>query len=91
VAPAAAGETAPANAPDVVLMKTGDLFRGTIAERLQSETTVVLMTGETRRIPATEVHYAGPSQQTPKPEPAPAADDAETSEEEENERSGSSC
>jgi hypothetical protein len=63
---------APASAPDVVLLQNGDLFRGTIAEKVSTHTTIVLLTGETRRFEAAQIRYAGPAEQLPKSEPAPA-------------------
>jgi hypothetical protein len=66
-----------AHAPDVVLLKNGDLFRGTIAQRLQSHTMIVLVTGETKRFEASEVRYAGPAEQLPGPEDDAAAPPAE--------------
>jgi len=77
-------EQAPVSAPDVVLLKNGDLFRGTIAEKLQTHTTIVLLTGETRRIPAADIRYAGPADQLPKPAPATSAVEEEVEEEEED-------
>ena len=54
--------------PDIVRMKDGGLLRGTIAESVPgSFVTIVLLTGETRKIAFSEVDYAGPADAAPKP------------------------
>jgi hypothetical protein len=69
----AAAQTAPA-APDVVRLRDGGLLRGTIAELVPSDhVTILLITGETRRIAAAEVAFAGPVEEAPRPPTAPAA------------------
>jgi hypothetical protein len=64
-APAAA-----ATAPDLVRLKNGGMLRGTIAESEPGQSvTIVLLTGETRKISAADLRYAGPANAAP---PAPA-------------------
>jgi hypothetical protein len=84
-APAAAQETeaaesesapAPAGAatkpPDIVRLKNGGLIRGTISELVPDDAVVILMvTGETRRVPMAEVEYAGPDEPAEHQAPAP--------------------
>jgi len=54
--------------PDIVRMKNGGLLRGTIAESVPGGSiTIVLMTGETRKIASSEVDYAGPADAAPSP------------------------
>ncbi len=74
-APAAAFPAAPAPAPDLVRLKNGGMLRGTIAESGGDSVTIVLLTGETRKIPAADVSYAGPAASAPSVAPAapPAA------------------
>jgi hypothetical protein len=56
--------TRPVAAKDVVKLKSGGLLRGTIAELVPGEfVVIVLITGETRRIAASEFDYAGPEDQ----------------------------
>ncbi len=73
-APSAAA-TAAATAPDVVRLKNGGMLRGTIAESEPGQSvTIVLLTGETRKISAADVSYAGPASAAPgAAPPAPAA------------------
>lgn len=76
-APSAAPATppaapAPAAAPDLVRLKNGGMLRGTIAESGGDAVTIVLVTGETRKIPAAEVVFAGPAASAPSAAPAPA-------------------
>lgn len=48
--------------PDIVRLKSGGMYRGTIAESdPNSHTTIVLITGEQKRFEADEIEYAGPS------------------------------
>jgi hypothetical protein len=79
VTSAPAPQQAAVKAPDVVLLNNGNLFRGTIAEKLQSHTIIVLITGDTRRFVASEIRYAGPAEHLPEPEAAaaPGSDGAE--------------
>ncbi len=60
--PAEGAPAAPQPAPkDVVKLKNGGLLRGSIAELVPGEfVVIVLITGETRRVPAAEFDYAGP-------------------------------
>lgn len=68
---------AQAAAPDVVMLHSGGMLRGTIAESVPGEYVVILLvTGETRRVDAAEVKYAGPAtgapgQAAPPPPAAP--------------------
>jgi hypothetical protein len=51
----------------VVVLKNGDMLRGTISERKTGESVVfVMMTGEVRTIPWADVKYAGPESERPK-------------------------
>lgn len=60
--PAAA---APA-APDVVMLKSGGMFRGTIGEMdPKGDVVIVTVTSATRRFPMTDVAYAGPAASMP--------------------------
>lgn len=79
-APAAsAPATAQPPANDVVRLKNGGLLRGSIAELVPGEfVVIVLITGETRRIPAADFSYAGPERD--------AADEGAEEEEEEEEQ-----
>ncbi len=53
-------------APDVVRLRDGGLLRGTIAEYVVGDhATLVLITGETRRIAAADIRYAGPAGEEP--------------------------
>jgi len=62
-------------APDIVRMKDGGMLRGTIAESKAGQfVTIVLITGEARKIPAADYLYAGPvDAPSSVPAPAPAA------------------
>ena len=66
--------TAPA-APDLVLLKDGGMLRGTIAETKPGEFVSILMiSGELRKVPFEQVSYAGPSAGAPNATPpAPPA------------------
>lgn len=70
---ALAPQQATVNAPDVVLLNNGNLFRGTIAEKVESHTIIVLITGETRRFVASEIRYAGPAERLPEAAAAPGS------------------
>lgn len=67
--------------PDVVVLKNGNRYRGTIAELVKGGSlTIVLITGETRKLDTADVSYAGPadreprvSAETPEPPPKPPA------------------
>ena len=80
-----------APAKDVVKLKNGGLLRGSIAELVPGEfVVIVLITGETRRVPAAEFDYAGPDQQSSEgaesdEEQAEEGDEEEEAEEEEEE------
>lgn len=55
-----------ATPPDVVVLKDGSRYRGTIAELLKNgPVTIVLITGETRKLKAADITYAGPSANEP--------------------------
>lgn len=79
-APAVTAASAPP--PDVVVLKNGNRYRGTIAELVKEGTlTIVLITGETRRLDAKDVSYAGPAESEPRvPAAAPVAAGAATEE-----------
>jgi hypothetical protein len=63
-----------ASAPDVVRLKNGGMLRGTIAESEPGQSvTIVLLTGETRKISAADVTYAGPADAAPSTPPPPPA------------------
>jgi hypothetical protein len=64
-----------AGAPDVVVLKDGSRFRGTIAELIKDgPVTIVLLTGETRKLEAADIAFAGPAGAEPAPaSAAPAA------------------
>jgi hypothetical protein len=50
------------NAPDVVRLKNGGLLRGTISELVPGDfVSIVLITGESRKVPYADVQYAGSS------------------------------
>lgn len=52
--------------PDVVVLKDGSRYRGTIAELIKNgPVTIVLITGETRKLKAADISYAGPSANEP--------------------------
>jgi hypothetical protein len=71
--------------PDVVVLKNGNRYRGTIAELVNGGSlTIVLVTGETRKLDAADVSYAGPADREPRvatatPEPTPTPPAAESS------------
>jgi hypothetical protein len=68
VSTAAAQEaTAPAlPAPDVVMLKSGGMVRGTISEMdPQGEVVIQAVTGDVRRFQMSEVEYAGPASRMP--------------------------
>lgn len=51
---------------DVVMLKSGGLLRGTISEYVPgSHVTIVTVTGDTKRINASEVTFAGPAEKAP--------------------------
>ncbi|HET7544486.1 MAG TPA: hypothetical protein VFK05_31660 [Polyangiaceae bacterium] len=73
-APAAA-PSAPinVNAPDIVRLKNGGILRGTISELVPGDyVSLVLITGEQRKVPYADVQYAGPANAAPNPVAAPA-------------------
>lgn len=71
---AAPAPAAPTVAPDVVRLKSGGLLRGTIAESEPGQfVVIVLITGETRKVAAADVQYAGPSNAEPGAIPPPPA------------------
>src|SRR6188768_2388909 len=75
-APATGGAApAPASAPDIVRLKNGGILRGTISELVPGDSvTIVLITGETRKIPFSQVEHAGPANEQASAAPAaPAA------------------
>src|SRR5688572_540615 len=58
--------------PDIVRLRNGGMLRGTIVELKPGETVeILLLNGETRKIPMADVEYAGPAE-TPPEEPMPA-------------------
>lgn len=82
-APVSATTTAPATAPppDVVVLKNGARYRGTIPELVPgAAVTIVLVNGETRKLEVADVAYAGPASQEPATTPTPAAPTAEADE-----------
>jgi hypothetical protein len=61
-----------ANAPDLVKLKDGSMYRGTIAELVANDhVVIVLANGETRRFEMKDVTFAGPPPSEPAPLPAP--------------------
>lgn len=70
---------APSSAPpDIVRMKDGGLLRGTIAESVPGGfVTIVLLTGETRKVAASEIDYAGPADAAPSPPKKQPANEGE--------------
>ena len=75
-APAASGAAAPTamNAPDIVRLKNGGILRGTISELEPGDSvTIVLITGETRKIPFSQVQQAGPASEPANAAPAAPA------------------
>ncbi|HEY4103317.1 MAG TPA: hypothetical protein VGM44_05470, partial [Polyangiaceae bacterium] len=69
--PAPTAAPAPAAAaPDLVRLKDGSMLRGTIAELKPNDfVTIVLITGETRKIPFANVDYAGSASGAPGAQP----------------------
>jgi len=66
IAAHAAAQPAP-TAPDLVRLRDGGLLRGTIAELSAGDhVTIVLLTGETRRIAAADFSFAGPADEAPR-------------------------
>lgn len=60
------------SAPDVVTLRDGSLFRGTIAELVTGDhVDLVLLSGSTRRFAMREVAYAGPAASMPSTPPPP--------------------
>ncbi len=52
--------------PDIVRLRDGGMMRGTISEHVPgSHVTIVLPTGEVRRVEAAEVQWAGPAAEAP--------------------------
>lgn len=52
--------------PDLVVLKDGSRYRGTIAELVKNgPVTIVLITGETRKLKAADISYAGPTANEP--------------------------
>jgi hypothetical protein len=75
-AQAAVPEQSPAVAipPDVIVLKDGSRYRGTITELIKNgPITIVLMTGEVRKLLSEEVAYAGPAASEPAVAPDRAA------------------
>ena len=71
-----AGASAQQTPPDVVKLRDGSMFRGTIAELVAHDhVDIVLSSGQTRRFPLADVTYAGPSvapaSAPPSPPPPP--------------------
>jgi hypothetical protein len=85
-APPPAAAPAPACPPDVVLLKDGSRFRGTINALVPgSPVTIALVSGEARTFEADTVAYAGPAGQEPPPATTAATsddDEATTAEDE---------
>jgi len=66
IAARAAAQAAP-TAPDLVRLRDGGLLRGTIAELSAGDhVTIVLLTGETRRVAAADFSFAGPAEEAPR-------------------------
>jgi hypothetical protein len=65
------------NAPDIVRLRNGGILRGTISELVPGDyVTLVLITGETRKVPYPDVQYAGAANAeagVPAPSAAPPA------------------
>lgn len=67
----------PAAAPDVVRLKDGSMFRGTISERVAGDyVEIVLVTGKTRRFTMDQVEFAGAAASLPGPKPEPSKTEA---------------
>lgn len=61
-------------APDVVRLRDGGLLRGTIAELVAgNHVTIVVVTGETRRVAAADFTFAGPVEEAPRATPTTTA------------------
>ncbi len=70
----AAPSSAATSFPDVIMLKDGNMVRGTIVELDKTkEVTIQTPTGKTRTIPMTEVEYAGPEANRPRAAAAPPA------------------
>lgn len=75
--PADAAPAQPAAAPDVVRLKDGSMFRGTISERVEGDyVEIVLVTGKTRRFTMDQVEFAGVAASVPAPKPEPTKTEA---------------
>src|SRR5262245_37595241 len=76
--PCAADEaptTAAVVPPDVVLLKNGGMLRGTISELVPGEfVAITIGSGEVRKLPMSDVRYAGPASQMPAAQTAPETD-----------------
>lgn len=80
--PPPAVSPAPACPPDVIVLKDGSRFRGTISELVPgSPVTIALVSNEARTFEAEKVAYAGPASQEPPPAAPAAADDDAADEE----------
>lgn len=67
-APASAPSAA---APDIVMLRSGGLVRGTISELEPGVKVVILtMTGEEKTFPMSDVRYAGAASEAPRSKPA---------------------
>jgi hypothetical protein len=67
-----AGASAQQTPPDVVKLRDGSMFRGTIAELVAHDhVDIVLSSGQTRRFPLADVTYAGPSAASTAAPPSP--------------------
>jgi len=65
-APSAASAPVSVPAPDLVRLTNGGMVRGTISELMPGEHVVIVtVTGETKRLPASEFTYAGPAVSDP--------------------------
>lgn len=70
-APPPSAHAAPAPGPDVVRLKDGSIFRGTIVELVAGDHVDLLTAnGEIRRFPMASVESAGSAQAPPPPQPA---------------------
>jgi hypothetical protein len=73
-APAVASGPVAVNAPDIVRLRNGGLLRGTISELVPGDyVTLVLITGETRKVAYADVQYAGAANAEAGAPAAPAA------------------
>jgi hypothetical protein len=84
-AAAAAPPSAPVTPPDLVLKRDGSMLRGTIIEKVAGQyVSIQLVDGQTRRVPMSEVRYAGIANQAPTDAGAETPpDEADASDEEE--------